>query len=44
VSAIGNAVSSIAAGRPPSIQCTRDSPVAVTQGIPLEDELVRFPK
>jgi len=34
----------IAAGPPPSIQCTRKSPVVVKQGIPLENELVRFPE
>jgi peptidase M23-like protein len=34
----------VVAGPPPAIQCTRKSPVAVKQGIPLENELVRFPK
>lgn len=34
----------IAAGPPPSIHCTRHAAIPVTSGIPLENELVRFPK
>jgi len=34
----------IAAGPPPSIHCTRHASAAVKGGIPLENELVRFPK
>ena len=31
-------------GPPPSIKCTRGAPVAVKNGMPLQNELVRFPK
>jgi murein DD-endopeptidase len=31
-------------GPPPSIKCSRGSPVTVKRGIPLQNELVRFPK
>lgn len=34
----------IAMGPPPSVHCTRRAPTAVKGGIPLENELVRFPK
>jgi murein DD-endopeptidase MepM/ murein hydrolase activator NlpD len=33
----------IAGGPPPSIQCTRHAPTPVKAGIPLENEIVRFP-
>jgi murein DD-endopeptidase MepM/ murein hydrolase activator NlpD len=31
-------------GPPPAIKCTRGAPVSVKRGIPLQNELVRFPK
>lgn len=34
----------IDAGPPPSIKCSRGTPVTVKNGMPLQNELVRFPK
>ncbi|HEY4133295.1 MAG TPA: M23 family metallopeptidase [Gemmatimonadaceae bacterium] len=34
----------IAMGPPPSIQCGHSQPVVVKQGMPLQNEIVRFPK